>query len=378
MAGSTVTSIWEEIGVKPVINAVGNQTVLGGSQLSPRVRAAMEEANRYFVDMAELLARSGEIIARILGAEAAYVTPGTAAALALGTAACIAGDDLEKMGQLPDTTGLRNEVLIQAASRYKYDRCPTIVGAHLVEYGTTAGATAADLAGAIGPKTACVLYLGMKRNQPGILPLDEVVAVAHQQGVPVLVDAAGEVYPLDLMRSYPRSGADLVCYGAKYFGGPNSAGILCGRADLVASASTQGFIGFESTASRSFGRPLKLDRQEIIAVVVALQEWFSQDHEVRLRGYDRLVHAIAERLQGLPGVTAIPLPAGNAPATRLEVTIQPRSDGRGAAEVAQALRDGNPSIRVGQRDNVITIHVHTVTPGDEIVIADRLREALGG
>jgi D-glucosaminate-6-phosphate ammonia-lyase len=377
VAGSTITSIFEEIGVAPVINAAGNQTVLGGSQLSPRVRAAMEEANRYFVDMRALLERSGEIIAGLLRAEAAYVTPGTAAALALGTAACIAGSDLEKMGRLPDTTGLPNEVLIQTASRYKYDRCPTIVGAHLVEYGDAAGASVADLDAAISPRTACVLYLGMKRGQPGILSLEDVVATAHRRGVPVLVDAAGEVFPLDYMRSYPRSGADLVAYGAKYFGGPNSSGVLCGRRDLIESAATQGFIGFEYTGSRSFGRPLKLDRQEIIAVVVALQEWMSLDHDARQRGYDRMLRAIAERIQGLPGVTSIirPSPQGN---PSLEVTVQPRPNGRDAAAVAQTLRDGNPSIRLRQGGDVLSILVHTVTPGDELVIADRLRAALGG
>jgi L-seryl-tRNA(Ser) seleniumtransferase len=378
MAGSTVTSIFEEIGVVPVINAMGHQTVLGGSQLSPRVRAAMEEANRYYLDMRDLLERSGEIIAKLLDAEAAYVTSGCAAALALGTAACIAGSDLDKMGQLPDTTGLKNEVLFQAASRCKYDRCPTIVGARLVEYGTADGATRADLATAIGPRTACVLYLGMKQGQPGIIPLEDVVATAHQHGVPVLVDAAGEVYPLDLMRSYPRSGADLIGYGSKYFGGPNSAGILCGRKDLVEAAATQGFIGFESTASRSFGRPMKLDRQEIVAVVVALQEWFSQDHDARLRGYDRMARAITEQLQGLPGVTAVGLPSGSNPATRLEVTVQPNPNRRSAAEVVQLLRNGNPSIRVGLRGDVIVAQLHTVTPGDELVIAERLRAALSG
>ncbi len=376
MAGSTLTSIFEEIGVKPVINAVGNQTVLGGSQLSPRVREAMEEANRYFIDMRELLDRSGEIIARLLGAEAAYVTPGCAAALALGTAACMTGADQEKMGQLPDTTGLKNEVLIQAASRYKYDRCPTVVGAKLVEYGSPDGATAADLDAAIGPNTTCVLYLGMKQHQPGIIPLDQLVATAHRRGVPVLVDAAGEVYPLDLMKSYTRAGCDLVGFGSKYFGGPNSAGILCGRKDLVDSAAMQGFIGFESTGSRSVGRPLKLDRQEIIAVVVALQEWFSQDHDARLRGYERMVRAISEHLQGLPGLTAVPQPSGNGPATRLEVTIQPRPSGLDAASVAQKLRDGNPSIRVGQRGDILVINVHTVTPGDEEIIGERLRNIL--
>ncbi|HZW32493.1 MAG TPA: aminotransferase class V-fold PLP-dependent enzyme [Isosphaeraceae bacterium] len=375
MAAPTTTSIFEEIGVRPVINAVGHQTLLGGSQLSPRVRAAMEEANRYYVDMAELLERSGQIIARLLGAEAAYVTPGCAAALALGTAACIAGLDTEAMGRLPDTTGLKNEVLIQKKTRYKYDRCPTIVGARLVEVGDESGTSAAQLEAALGPRTACVLYFARMQGQPGVLPLSEVVEIAHRRGVPVLVDAAGEVFPLDYMKSWPASGADLVAYGSKYFGGPNSAGILCGRQDLIQSAAIQGFIGFESTGSRSFGRPLKLDRQEIVAVVVALQEWFGLDHEARLRGYDRMVRAIAERLQGIPAITLTPLPAGG-PATRLEIAVQPRPNGRTAADVARVLRDGNPSIRLGLQGDVLSINVATVTPGDELVIAERLRGAL--
>lgn len=375
MSGPAITSIFEEIGVKPVINANGNQTVLGGSQLSPRVRAAMDEANRYYVDMRELLARSGQIIARLLGAESAYVTPGCAAALALGTAACIAGQDLDKIGQLPDTTGLKNEVLIQAASRYKYDRCPTIVGARLVEYGTAEAASTADLDAAIGDRTACVMYVGLKRNEPGVLPLSVVVEVAHRRGVPVLVDAAGEVFPLDYMKSYPASGADLVCYGSKYFGGPNSAGVLCGKRDLVESAAMQGFIGFETTGSRSFGRPLKLDRQEVVAVVVALQEWMSLDHDARVRGYDRMAQTIADRLRGLPGVSVARRenPNGN---TRVEVAIRPEPNGVSAASVAEALWNGNPAIRVGTREDAIVIQLHTVTPGDEFVIADRLRDAL--
>lgn len=376
MAGATTTSVFEEIGVIPVINAVGHQTVLGGSQLSPRVRAAMDEANRYYVDMADLLDRSGKIIAGLLGAEAAYVTSGCAAALALGTAACIVGSDLEKIGQLPDTTGLKNEVLIQKKSRYKYDRCPTIVGARLVEVGDADGTTATQLDAAIGPQTAAVLYFAKIQGQPGILSLADVVEIAHRRGVPVLVDAAGEVFPLDYMRGFAKSGADLIGFGAKYFGAPNSSGILCGRKELVASAATQGFIGFESTGSRSFGRPLKLDRQEIIAVVVALQEWFSLDHDARLRGYERMVRSIAERLQGLPFVTTTALPANPGPATRLEVTVQPRPNGKNAEEVARILREGNPSIRLGVKGDVLTIAVETVAPGDEAVIATRLRSAL--
>ncbi|HLH73735.1 MAG TPA: aminotransferase class V-fold PLP-dependent enzyme [Chloroflexota bacterium] len=379
MPGSTTTSIFEEIGVKPVINAVGHQTLLGGSQLSPRVRAAMDEANRYYVDMPELLDRTGQIIAKTLGAEAAYVTSGCAAALALSSAACLAGADPEKIAQLPDTTGLRNEILIQKSSRYHYDRCLTVSGARLVEYGTAEGATVADLDAAIGPRTAAVHYFAAAaRTRPGILPLGEVVDHAHRRGIPVIVDAAAEVYPLDLMQSYPRSGADLVCYGAKYIDAPNSSGILCGRQELVAAAAKHGFIAYETDGGKALGRPFKLDRQEIIAVVVALQEWFSRDHEARLTGYDRMIKVIAERIRDVPGITLIERPGDHQPSTRLEVTVQPRPDGKNAAKIVQALRDGNPSIRLALNGDVIGISVATVTPGDERVIADRLREALGG
>src|SRR5262245_13856231 len=131
MQAATATSIYEELGLKPVINARGNQTVLGGSTPSPRARAAAEQAERYFVDMKELLARTGEIVAGLLGVEAAYITPGAAAAMALGTAACVTGTDIDKMAQLPDTTGLKNKVVMQHKHQYSYMRAPTIVGPKL-------------------------------------------------------------------------------------------------------------------------------------------------------------------------------------------------------------------------------------------------------
>src|SRR5947208_12807711 len=149
MQSSPTASIYEQLGVRPVINARGFNTVVGGGTPSPRMREAMERMDRYYVDMRDLLEKTGQIIARLLGAEAAYVTPGAAAALALGTAACITGDDLEKMALLPDTEGMKNKVLIQASQTYQYDRSVTIVGARLVEVGDTSGTTAEQLAAAL-------------------------------------------------------------------------------------------------------------------------------------------------------------------------------------------------------------------------------------
>lgn len=373
----TAVSIYEELGVTPVINARGHNTVLGGSTPSPRVKAAMERAERYYVDMAQLLERSGQIIAELLGAEAAAVTPGAAAALALGTAACITGDDLERMARLPDTTGLKREVVIQAAHHYAYERATTIVGTTLVEAGDPAGTTAAQLEAALGPATACVLYPAHLEGKPGTLALAEVIAIAHRRGVPVLVDAAGQVYPLAKMTGYTRQGADLVCFGAKYIGAPNSSGILCGRKDLVEPALRQGFIGFETTAERkAFGRPLKLDRQEIIAVVVALQEWMAMDHAARLAELEARLGTIARALEGLPGVSLELLRRDGAAPRLLRVAIDPATARRSAAAVIAELWRGRPAIAAGAEQEALLLNAATLWEGDEAVVAGRLRALL--
>src|SRR5438874_2088177 len=304
MLTSTPTNVYESLGITPVINARGNNTVLGGSTPSARVRRAMQDVERYYVDMQQLLERSGQVIAGLLNAEAAHVTPGAAAALALGSAACIAGADPDKIARLPDTTGMANRILIQAGHRYHYERAVTVPGGRLVEVGDGQGTTAAQLKAALGAEVAAVLFPAHLDGKAGTLSLADVQAIAHDQSVPVLVDAAGRVYPLDRFRNYARGGADLVAFGAKYLGALNASGILCGRRDLVEAAVLHGFIGFETNAwEKSFGRPLKLDRQTIVAVVAALEEWFEIDHDARLAGYERRLQALAAELDGAPGVT---------------------------------------------------------------------------
>src|SRR5262245_51156156 len=161
MSDDKARQIYEELGVRPLINAGGNKTILGGSRVSPTVQAAVDMANRHYVEMKELLARSGEIIAGMVGSEAAMVTSGCAAAMALGVAACMSGSDPEKVERLPDTTGMKHEFLIQACQRYKYDRALTIFGGKLVEVGDEHGATAEQLRAAITDKTAGIHYLAV-------------------------------------------------------------------------------------------------------------------------------------------------------------------------------------------------------------------------
>lgn len=367
--------LYNDLGVNPVINALGgNMTLLGGSILSPKVSEAMELANRYYVQMEELLDKTGEIIAGYFGAEAAYVTPGCAAALALGTAACMAGLDNEKIEQLPDVTGIKHEVIIQRGLRYKYDRCLTVPGAKLVEVGDDSGTTPEQIEAAIGPNTVAITHLAPGVRE-GVVPLEEVIRIGKKHGIPIIVDAAAQIYPLDIFKKYTGMGADLVCYGAKYFGAPHSAGILCGRRDLVESAKRQGFIGFEANPYRSFGRPLKLDRQEIIGVVVALQEWMAMDHEARFATYDKRVKNLQKAFEGVANVEVTPQPESG-PAQNLRLTLDETALGKTAADIAAALREGNPRILVHTNANNINISTRAIVDGDEQVIADRIKNLL--
>ena len=238
-------NVYEKLDVRRVINAMGNQTVLGGSSPSDAVREAMEHANVSYVEMEELLSKSGEFIAKTLGTEAGYVTAGCAAAMALSAAACMTGNDSEKIYQLPDTSGMKNEILIQRKQRYSYDRCYTVTGAKLLEVGDDQGCTEQQLAEAIGPNTAAVAYFIQKDWDDSVLSLDEVVRIAHENDVPVIADAASQNYPLDYMIGNANA-ADLVCFGAKYFGAPHSTGFLCGKKELVDAAIANGFIGFHT------------------------------------------------------------------------------------------------------------------------------------
>ena len=192
---STGMSVYEELGVRRVINAQGNRTVLGGSTPAGEVLDAMESANLQYVEMAELMDRSGEYIAGLLGAEGAYVTSGCGAALALSAAACIAGSDPDKVLQLPDVTGLKHEILIQKLQRYTYDRCLSSTGGKLVEVGDDDGCTAGQLESAITAKTAAVAYLVRPDESPGALSLEDTVETAHANGLPVIADAAAQNYP---------------------------------------------------------------------------------------------------------------------------------------------------------------------------------------
>ena len=369
--------LYSDLGTVPVINAAGYQTVLGGSRLSPAVQEAMAAANRHYVEMAKLLLSTGEEIAGLLGSEAAMVTPGCGAALALSSAACMSAGNPARMEQLPDTAGIPNEFLLQARQHYHYQRCLTIFGGVLVDAGDEAGTSAAQLQAAIGDNTAAIHYFASGDDDNSILDLEEVFSVAAPRGLPVTVDAAYQVYPLDTMRNLASSGG-LVGFGAKYIGAPNSTGILCGPRELLEAAYLHSFIGFETSDYETLGRPLKLDRQEIVAVVVALREWLSMDHDVRIAGHWVRADRIIASLDDLPDVEAARHVEENSLSNGVMVTLDEKALGKTAGEVVAALKGEEPSIWTRQYGERIRVAVaHLIEDEVDTVIA-RLRHHLKG
>ena len=298
-------SIYKELGAKPVINAIGSVTLLGGSTPIPEVKAAMERADDAYIPLMELEEKAGEAIAKMVNVPAAYVTSGAGSALTLATAAVLAGDDDEKIQLLPNTEGMKDEILIQRRHRYWYDRCLELAGAKLVDFGSDESTTREDLEHAIGENTAAVHYVAMEQTpDPHELSLEDTIDIANEHGLPVLVDAAGQIYPLENFGKYVRMGASFQCIAAKYLGASQSVGLALGSEDFMRKLSLQSFVGYEGRRIRGVGRPQKVDRQEIIGAVAAVRHWMTMNHEDRLAKAERMSRTVLASLRGITGLDA--------------------------------------------------------------------------
>lgn len=296
--------IYDSLGVATIINAAGTSTRLSGGVMHPDVTAAMAEAATACVEMHDLQAAASRVIAAATGAEAGIVTAGASAALLLGAAACLARGDVAAMDALP-RAGPRDEFVIVRSQRNMYDRAIRVAGARLVEVGipdrfSGAGvrdASAAEVAAALGPRTAGVLWVAQPWSEP---PLAEVARVAQAAGVPVLVDAAAQLPPAANLRRFLEDGADLVCFsGGKAIGGPQASGILAGRRDLVAFALLQmldldlpegqfrlppDFAGNAAPPRlphHGIGRSCKTGKEEIVGLLVALRRFAAENDAAR-------------------------------------------------------------------------------------------------
>jgi L-seryl-tRNA(Ser) seleniumtransferase len=277
---------------------------------------------------------------------------------------------------------MRFEVLIQAGHRYKYDRQVSLTGAKLIEVGTANGTRPDQFEQAITERTAMVIHPAHLDGKPGTLSLEQVAALAHKRGVPVFVDAAYMNYPTDLMSGYLRRGGDLVAISAKYFGGPNAGGFLLGRKDLIPAVANVHFTRYESGKYLKFGRPLKMDRQTIVAVVSALEEWLKADHKARFATYVRQVNMLQAKLKGLPGLELAPMcftmdeRLEPSPVNCLVIGFDKAIAGLSANEAADALAAGDPSILAVVEDDRLAVVMDVLEDPEVLYIAERLRQIL--
>ena len=385
-------SIYSDLGVTPIINAIGSVTLLGGSTPTPEVKQAMNQADAAYVPLEELQLKAGKAIARIANVPAAYVTSGAGSALTLATAAFMAGDDAQKIEQLPSTKGMKSEILIQCRHVYWYDRCLELAGAKLVSFGTSQKTSSEDLIKAIGPNTAAIHYVATEQSpDPFTLSLEQTIEIAHSHGVPVMVDAAAQIYPLDLVGKYVRMGADFQCVATKYIGAPQSTGIALGTEEMIYKLSLQSFVSYEGRRIRGIGRPQKVDRQEIIGVVAAMNHWMSMDHELRLIKAEQQSKEILRPLQNIPGVESEMLTKiiGHQP-FGVSLKVDSSITGVTVHEIVEKLKQGTPPIwtrvpsiqeiteeglRVDGEPRII-IHVFGLNDGEDTIVGERISALL--
>ena len=381
MAESSWGDIYKELGAKPIINAIGSVTMLGGSTPAPEVAEAMQAASAAYIPLAELEEKAGQAIADMVDVPAAYVTSGAGSALMLATAAIMAGDDDDRIQQLPDTAGMKNEILIQRRQRYWYDRCLELAGARLVEFGTDDATSREDLESAIGPSTAAVHFYAVEQSpDPDALSLEDTIEIAHGAGVPVMVDAAGQIYPLENFGKYVRMGADFQCIAAKYMGASQSTGIALGTREMIRKLSYQSFVGYESRRIRGVGRPQKIDRQEIVGVVAAVRRWFTMNHEERLAHVEQQCVNIIAPLKGIPGLKARMLEnvIGHQP-FGVHIEVDSSVTGMTALDVVDRLKAGDPPVwtRVRDGEDFIVIHGFGLSEGEDKIVGERIAAIFG-
>jgi len=367
LAGKGGRDYFRELGVRPFINAAGTYTAMTASLMPPEVMDAINYASKYYVMLDELHDRVGERIAKLVRAEAAMVTSGAASALTLGTAAVLTGTDRQKIGDLPNLATMKSEVIIQKAHRFGYDRAIRNCGVRLVEVETRD-----DLERAVNDKTAMMLFYN-NNNKEGRIQDHEFAELGIKHGVPTLNDAAADVPPLENLWKYTAMGFDLVAFsGGKGIRGPQSAGLLLGKKPLIAAARMNG-----SPNGNAIGRGMKVNKEEMVGMLVALELFVSKDHARDEREYQGRADEIRRSAVAVPGVKAeifVPEVANHVPHVR--VTWDPALKPLKAAGVVRAMQEGEPSIAIRSEGESLVIGVWMMQPGEQKIVARRLRQEL--
>lgn len=370
-------NVYTRLGLRPIINASGTYTHLGGSLMPPEVLDAMNQAARQYVPIRDLTKATGDRIAQLTGNEAALVTTGAAGAIFVGTCACIAGTDADRMKRLPFTDGMKNEVVLQKLHNTGWTRQCEAAGARVIEVEEKD-----QMERAINGKTAMIYFLvadkhfGQYRDRldapGGKVPLSDCVAIAKKTRVPLLVDAAAELPPIENLSGYTKQGVDLVAFsGGKGLRGPQNAGLLVGRKDLVDAAAL-----YQSPYS-GIGRDLKISKETMIGMVAAVERYMKVDHATEWNFWKSQIDHVKGVVDQIPGVESgyVPKEVTNH-VPRLYVKWDEKAFNLSREDCFKALQEGEPSVVALRTPLGVTIVTWMMEPGEEKIVARRLREVL--
>jgi uncharacterized pyridoxal phosphate-dependent enzyme len=363
-------NVYDELGVTTVINGEGTMTVLGGSLPRPEVEAVMALAGQHFVSIPDLEVAAGKRIAEMLKLPegyAALVTSGAAGAMQSGLAGILTGNNEQYIRQLPDLSGLKSEVIIQKSHRNPFDHQLRGTGAKLVEIETSD-----DLRNAINQKTA-MMHFSNFANADGKIRVEEWIRLAKQYKIPAMIDAAADTPPVSHLWDYANMGYDLITFsGGKAMRGPQCAGLLIGRADLVGYALLN-----NSPHEDTLGRGQKVGKEEIIGMVKAVELYLNEDQDALTREWQKRLDMISKEVVKVQGVSTeffLPDVANHVPTMR--ITWDSRRISVAPQDLTEALRKARPSIAVGRTENGLEVNSFMLQPGEDQIIAERLTQLL--
>ena len=367
--------IYQDLGVRRVINAATTLTALGGTVLGDGVAEAMVAASQSCVSIEELQAGASRHLAELTRNEDAYVTSGCAAAIALSVLACITHGQPELIAKLPYDESFARNVVIHRAHRIPYDRAIELGGGHVVEVGNVIQTFAWELEAAIDERTVAVFWVAGSHLPQTTLSLEETVAIAHSRGVPVIVDAAAQLPPLENLWRFTRDrGADVALFsGGKALQGPQASGLMVGTSSLLDA------VRANASPLQRLARAMKVGKEEICGLVAAVERYLAIDHAAIERTWEQTVEMWRSSLSDVKGIQAKRLATNEAgqPVVRLEITIKSNAANAPASDVIEHLWSGNPRVAVlAGAGNRFYVTPDTLGPGEDVIVLERLREAL--
>ncbi|EAR02520.1 selenocysteine synthase (seryl-tRNASer selenium transferase) [Maribacter sp. HTCC2170] len=358
---------FKELGLRTFINAAGTYTSMTGSLMHKEVTSAITYGATEYVNLDELHDKVGERIAQLLNCEYATVSSGAFGAMTIGLAGIMCGKDEKKVAQLPDTTGLKNEVIVQKAHDIGYTHALTNTGAKIVQV-----TTAKELEKAINKKTALLWFLNANTEQ-GEIKWEEFIALAKKHGIPTFIDCAADVPPVENLFKFTKLGFDLVAFsGGKGIRGPQSAGLLLGNRNFIEAARLH-----TPPRGTTIARGMKVNKEEVLGMMVALELYLARDHEKEWKLWESQIKLISDSARSVKGVETeihVPPHANHVPSLRIrwnEDIVKISKD-----DMRKELREGHPSIETVGNKETVGITTWMMEPGQERIVAQRVKEIL--